>query len=405
MTGAKPNQGDDCMIRRFKMMLFICLLVLPVMRLHAQELPAPLAVRYQGGLYILNDIPATEAELLPVLTPISVKGGSPAYYPVWSPDGTKLAYLDGGLKVWDGTQSIALEAGYPSLISWTADGRILYMTQNGDEASPITMAQVYAIAPEAGALPEVIAAALPRDGNCYGSSLVPMDYVEMAESRISLLALTDHGLLYPGVCVGGIRLYRPYSVEIRVVPMFAPVLSFDATRVAGAANGGGMMVVNLATLEETTFPTSMYPQAVAWGGDGSLYYASRRVTADLADSLTPAQKAVLDEMALQQLMPWATMDSNIDANTVSIYRIAPDGTETLLHEQYAYAVGKLMVKDNTVLYSTIPNGDALLHATLDGQETRNTLPVSVNYLTLDDTGKVLATGTLPGDLQQFVISR
>jgi hypothetical protein len=191
--------------------------------------------------------------------------------------------------------------------------------------------------------------------------------------------------------------------------MFRPALSPDETRVAGVMRDGGdamliirkLGMVDLATLEETIIPTREMPSMAAWVEDGSLFYAAVTETRLLLDGLSQ------EDVDRVNLATGSNLE-NVPFNTIRLYRIAPDGTETLLHEQDAYAVGRLFVNGETLVYSTVPNGDAWVEAILNGTLTtedawshaEDYLPVSVQYLTLDETGAVVGGGTFPGDLRR-----
>ena len=167
--------------------------------------------------------------------------------------------------------------------------------------------------------------------------------------------------------------------------------------------------MDLLTLAETTLKTTEPAEVVAWGNDGSLYYAAVSQNRNLLDGL-PSEK-------VSQILALLTQPAVSDftgANTIRLYRRAPDGTETLLHEQDAYAVGKLILKDHTLIYSTIANGDPWIQALADGTLTGEDVffgaaykytSTAVNYITFNDDGSIAQTGTLPGDLQCVAVPK
>jgi hypothetical protein len=405
------------MVRRIQLWLLLLVLVLPGMLVQAKGPLLPLAVVYNGSLYVMNGVPRFEEELPQVLTLVS-DVPTDNYRSVWSPDGTKLAYTvgasgsaDQALMVWDGTQSIELWRGffaYDVPLAWTRDGLITFMSPTANEGDPVPV-NVYTIAPQAGAVPDLVIEGLSVMFGCGIGTMLPMEGEMWRETMMSglrpTLALTDYGLIYPAQCGSSISLYRPFSAETVAFTdgnLFDAVVSPDETRLAGLS--GGLVIVDLTTLEETRPTTSALPSVVAWGRDGSLYYAAETETRNLLEGLTP-----------EQLAPFTDFypDGKIGANTVSIYRIAPDGTETLLHEQDAYAVGRMALKETTLVYSTIPNGDAWVKAIVDGTLTLLSLPAesegyvspAVHYLALSETGTVLEAGTIPGVLRQVAVSR
>jgi len=120
------------MLKRLIMIVVVGLMMTLV---QAQTSLPPLAVEYQGSLYVTNRLPASADDLPATLTLVNDTPTND-FSAVWSPDGTKLAYAvspEGqsfsyhkALMVWDGTQSIKLvddfNANFP--IGWTPDGRI-----------------------------------------------------------------------------------------------------------------------------------------------------------------------------------------------------------------------------------------------------------------------------------------
>jgi hypothetical protein len=252
-------------------------------------------------------------------------------------------------------------------------------------------------------------------GGCGGDLFVPMESLVWHEVDLGgaapFIALTEHGIVYTAYCQRyETSLFRPATGER--VPFFEgdlirPAVSADGQKVAGLvrSDGGKLGIVDLATLAETIVPTSEAPSIITWGADGSLYYAAVSQMRLLLDGLSQSE---LDAVG----NPITGMMSEVGFNRVRLYRIAPDGTETLLHEQEAYGVGRLALHGSTLVYSTISNGDAWIQAMIDGtvngenayERAEDFLTVTVNYLTLDAGGSVTGGGSLPGKLQRFAVA-
>lgn len=429
------------MIKSLKIILLLLCLLFP---LTAQAQSGadlfPMAVKHQDGLYVLNAMPGS-ADSAAVIAAATFLNNTPTYNydAVWSPDGTKLAYTvsagegafsaEKTIMVWDGTQSIEivtarLNTGFP--VSWTRDGLLVYMVMTDNTASDAfgLLTQVYTVAPVAGAQPDLVIDGLPFGVGCGGGSSVPMHWLTWEDSDFggsrAILALTDYGLVYSAQCVGAkTSLYRPFSGETASLAngqMTRAALSPDEMRVAGIVaetgfEGGQIVVVDLTTLEERTLTTAQPATRVVWGRDGSLYYTAVSVNRNLLESFSP------DEMTLVKTV-LGYVDTGgtplvLEANDISLYRIAPDGSETRLAAVYGYAAGRLAVRGDTVFFSTIANGDVWIQAILAGAVTHENnfdvakqyLSTTVNYVTLNAEGTVAGSGALPGDLRQFAVPR
>jgi len=386
------------------------LLVLPTL---AQEslstFTARIAFAQNDRLYVVN--PGGDTPLIVDETPAYT------YYATWSPDGTKLAYLtsaDGEeysdmrtLKVWDGTQSTEIvtnfraAAGLP--LNWTRDGKIVYFVGNNDFIEEGFLFEAYTVDPVAGAVPELVSNQVPFELGCGGGSSIPMDWAATEETGLGrsrpLIQLTDYGLLYPSFCAGSrISLFRSFSNELTPLAggqMQRPALSLDERSVAGitTAETGEitLVVTNLETMEEQTITTAHPVSQLAWGADGSLYYSSITESANILEGLTEEQLrtfsnvlGVPSDMAAETRLPH---------NTVSVYRIAPDGTETTVFEGLdANEIGRMQVVGSTLYFSLITNGDEWVQAVLDGTLTQeNSFETAGSYVHTNLYGVDLAT--------------
>jgi hypothetical protein len=373
------------------------LLALPTL---AQEslssFTARIAYAHNDRLYVVN--PGGDTPLIVDETPTY------AYYAVWSPDGTKLAYLtsaDGEafsdmktLKVWDGTQSTEIVSNFKSPagmpINWTRDGKLLYFVGNDQYTEEGLLIEMYTVDPVAGATPELVSNQVPLGVGCGGGSSIPMDWAAWEETDLgrsrAIVGLTDYGLIYPSFCAGSrTALFRTFSNEL--TPFAAgqlqrPALSPDERSLAGittAETGETQLIVaNLETMEERTQTTAHPVSQLTWGADGSLYYSSVTESANMLAGLTEEQlRTFSTALGFPTDMPAETKMAH---NTVSVYRIAPDGTETPVFEGLdANEIGRMQVVGNALYFSIVTNGDEWVKAIVDG-----TLSLENNFETADD---------------------
>jgi hypothetical protein len=281
------------------------------------------------------------------------------------------------------------------------------------------VAQIYSAAPKADAQPQLVVDKLPLKLGCGIGAELPMENRLWHEVGIGnvrpMWALTPYGLIYPANCDRDESLYRPSTGEnfsFANGDLIRATLSPDQSRLAGIAYDADsqvnkIIVVDLLTAGETTLTTTEPPEVVAWGKDGSLYYAAVSQSRSLLDGLSPAKGS-----QVLALLNTSSISEFTRANSIRLYRRAADGHETLLHEQDAYAVGALVAKDNMLIYSTIANGDAWVQAMADGKLGEREIyseaayaytSTAVNTLTFKADGSVAEAITLPGDLQRVAV--
>lgn len=338
-------------------------------------------------------------------TPLIVdESATYAYYATWSPDGTKLAYLvsaDGEpfsdmktLKIWDGTQSTEIVSNFQSPaglpINWTRDGKILYFVNTNEFTEEGLYIETYTVDPVAGATPELVSNQVVIGTGCGGGSSIPMDWASWEETDLgrsrAVVQLTDYGLVYPSFCAGSRPgLFRTFSNELTPFAggqMQRPALSQDQRSVAGitTAETGevSLVVTNLETMEEQTITTAHPVSQLAWGADGSLYYSSITESSNMLEGLTEEQLRTFSNMlGIPEDVP---AETRMTHNVVSVYRIAPDGTETTVFENLdAHEIGRMQVVGNALYFSVITNGDEWVQAVIDG-----TLTMENSFETADD---------------------
>lgn len=363
------------------------ILAVPLLAQESGPATARLAYAYNDALYVLE--PGGDTPLQVDATPTY------SYFAAWSPDTTKLAYLvsaDGEaysdmktLRVWDGTQSVDVVANAKFAtdipVNWTRDGKIVYLIDTGTFSEEGSIVEAYTVDPVAGATPQLVTNQLPVVPGCGGGSTIPMDWAAWVENGFGskpFVQLTDYGLIYPSICAGGRgALFRTFSNELTPFSdglLSDMALSPDQRSLAGLVmddtGNTSLVTVNLDTMEETIVPTTTAPTQVAWGFDGSLYYASLTEAGNLLDGLTDEQLRAFS--TLIGIPEDAPVETKMPRNTLSITKIAPDGTETVLFDSFdAYTIGRLQVVGTTLYFSAITNGDDWVQASIDGTLTQD----------------------------------
>ncbi|MCA0454354.1 MAG: hypothetical protein LCI00_10305 [Chloroflexi bacterium] len=335
--------------------------------------------------------------LLPVNNP---PNGSGFYNLAWNPGGTKLAYIFSDtefvshIAVTDASATDpivldtgALEAGFP--VSWTPDGQILYVGSGDftDTSKPYT-SELKRIAPEAGAVPEVIGSFEMGTG-CGGGSPFPSDWVYWEEAGFGgnalVLRWTDYGILHSSNCGGSsLKLFAPqggedtplvgdnYLEPVEGEPQFAvgrAVLSGDGktlVAVRSTYNADGpvtsLVLIDLSTRELTDVTTTAQPEQVAWLADGSVLYSTRTTTGSLNAGLTDEQKTNFESI-------FGTSEFDVPAYEVAIHHLNPaTGEDSQLYTAPASVIGRMQIAPDgqSLLFSQIANLDQWVLGIADG---------------------------------------
>lgn len=386
-----------------RLMMFMVLLLVVVLPVMAQPTLPQIVFVSDGTLQLNNNgtiVPLTD---------------SPAYdySPVWSPDGTKLMYMTSAsddpfnqervLYVYDGATSQAVVTGRIMIgirPSWTTDGRILYMVDTGEffegnQPQAGSRVQVYAVAPTANATPELIVDNVVFGVGCGGGSSIPMDWLYWEETDFGgskgIVALTDFGVVHSGQCVGDkTSLSRPFTGETIALGdgnLARPALSPDRRTVAGVAQTytdtafmRTLTLVDLETLEAREIATTDMPDQLAYDAAGNLYYSARVEVGDLLAEMTPEEKQLVGD-ALGYIDPPLESLPRYEAR---IYRIAPDGTETLLYAGDGYAIGRMAVSAGMLFFSQVSSGEGWIQGIANGEITlENNFDVAKDYISVD----------------------
>jgi hypothetical protein len=372
----------------------LCLVAAPSL---AQELPLPsnsFAYVEAGKLvWVQND----------AITPIADSPYTYNYNAVFAPDGTQLAYTttpsrdsresqiwvanDQGGNFLVTTQQLA--AGMP--ISWTDDGRILFMRDNDNFVDGVLYTQVYAITPtaESAATPELLFDNVEIGVGCGGGSSDPIDLRYWAETDLGgsrgILQLTAAGLIYSGACAGGMTtlLDAAGSVMLADGNLVSAVVAPDGKRLAGIVRepgdlGGKIVVYELPSLAYTEYTVTDGAWQLGWSTDGNLYYSSAIETGNLLEGLTAEQ---VQAFGAAQGYVGGVLES-YPRYEVRLYRLTlADGSATLLYSADAARIGRIAASGDYVFFSQIPNGDAYLQAILDGELTFETnFDAGLNYV-------------------------
>lgn len=349
----------------------------------------------------------------------------------WNPGATKLAYIlyddqyEPRIAVADASGQSApvlldtgkLEAGFP--VSWTPDGQIMFV---GSGELPTDASQPYKVdikrmAPEAGAVPEVIGTFIHGVG-CGGGSPYPADgeYWEDAGfgGNAVVLRYTDYGILHSSTCAGGgLALFAPQggqdtplAVDTMMTPQVGapqqqvarPVLGNDGKTLASIKNIYAepqpiytLVLIDLSTQQTTEVKTAEPPDQLAWSPDGTLFYSARKQTSNLAANLTAEQKQKVEAV-------FGSSDFEIPSYEVSIHQLnVTTGEDKVVHTASAYVVGRMAVTADgkAVVFSQIANMDkwveGIANGTLDvlndmdGKAQRAAVPVTLYWLPLDGT--------------------
>ncbi len=412
-----------------KIILAVYLLLVIVIETQAQDVGQPFAGISDGTLTLYG----VGANPIPVNNPANTGITSL----VWSPDGSKLAYLltdenyQTQLMVTGGSEPVRLDAGmieggFP--VTFTDDGLILYVGSralNGPDMSDYH-ADVKRIAPEASAKPETLGNFAMHIG-CGGGSPLPGDWRYWEETGFGgnflTLEMTDFGLLHSTRCEGvGLALLDLQTGEDKLIaPELAEnsewmegysraALSPDGTQVAALYIRYDepmpirtLAIIDLATLSITNIETADNPDQITWGSDGTIFYSVISFKVNVVDALTDAEKEKLSE----------TNTLDIPGNEVFIHRINPANSEAqVIYDGYGYAIGRMAVTANgeSLIFSQVANQDAWIKAIADGtldvvldstgEAQRALVPVSLYQITLESGG---APSPIANDQSLFTI--
>lgn len=319
----------------------------------------------------------------------------------WSPDGTKLAYFaqdaqfNTQIYIADTATGESfsfphepLEVAFP--LVWLADGRLLYAAQ--PDYSQVTAmgmtvpVRLFAAYAQEGGNSELFTVINVGVG-CGGGSPYPSDWRYSEETGFGgspqFLALTDYGLLYTPSCGGaGLELLDlntgnvitlvsgEYSGTEGVIGRAA--LSPDGTQLAAVRSIFGtdtldnrVVLIRLPDAEITELPSAADVDQVAWSADGSaIYYSTRTLTGNLADTLTDEG---LNRLASALYYP-SVDQVDVPAYEAALHRYdLATGEDAILHTAPAWSFARIReMADGSVVFSQVAGLEAWVAAIADG---------------------------------------
>jgi hypothetical protein len=299
----------------------------------------------------------------------------------WSPDGTRLAYLipDAAPAITSTLYITDMQSEPLALTSfeftpfdplWLEDGRILYASYSGERREMIAILNVYAIEPVADAEPELLGSFEVGEG-CGGGTSNPAEGEYYFETSLGgyreVFDLTPYGLVHDGQCVGAMitltNLETGAATRLADGNLVKGVVSPDGNRVLGI-HEGQLTLVNLADMSTATIATSTTPDQYIWQDENHIIYSTMTVNGDLLELYSAAQIETIRAAQggfLPEVMPrFQSSIFSVDLST---------GTETQRYTADAYAIGRMAVRGDWLLFSQVENADRWVQGMVDGTVT------------------------------------
>ncbi|MEO8612976.1 MAG: hypothetical protein ABI690_34100 [Chloroflexota bacterium] len=368
------------MFKFSRLVLFILFSLIPSLITEAQSTPTlPMAGIYQGNVWVFGDHPHA-------LTANTVQG----YFDLmWSPDGTKLAFIAqadrhaGGshsLMLWNTQDSegkaVSIYQTYTAGFGFTADSQKIMVIDHVKGSQDLTLRMVDAT-PNPTVTDTNMIMPFSSGIECGGAP------VNFAHSRYldddniwmkTLLAQTPYGVVFAGNCfIPGDYLLHPENNTGTSLSenMQNTALSPDGTHTTGItrSSGGGaaqLAVYDLSTQTSQIIDTPVEPEIVAWGTDNNtIFYSHRDPSGTMFDGLTA------DEIAhYESLFADAFIDAKADPTSYesSLYRYDKvTGSSTLVYQSYAYGITNLVALPNLLIFSETQNAGSLVGSLARGQ--------------------------------------
>lgn len=405
------------MFRRFVFFVVVCIVALVALTVSAQEETTGAGV-VEGDLYLY-----TSAESINLTQDGQGNFDHIAWY------GNVVAFsrrdADGVQSLWislDGQTpfvvATGLDAFYP--FAFTPEGNLVFAANTSAVNDSEFMTDVFTVAPEAGASPQLIGqidSTIAVIGGCGGGSPLPTDWQYWNESgfggRHHTLAQTPFGIVYTLDCIGGrTALHNLETNEMTQLGVnFGNVnLSTDQAHLVGTVFDSStpeipkqLAVVDLATAEFRLLETEATPDQVVWSANGdAIFYTVYEVLPE-GIPMTEAEQETLSLYFGAGDGPFAGFPLHqvqirrydLATNTDEVVYTAPED---------AASIGRLFaVDEGTLIFSQIPNLQNWIAAVAEGKIDLSSLEdttdlqlaaVPVRVLSLDlSSGDVAEIGT------------
>jgi hypothetical protein len=303
------------------------------------------------------------------------------YRATWSPDGSRLAYLrpddvDTSLSTLivrnaDGQEIPVVSANFntPFAPNWIDNEHILYAAYTGEHREFVSVLNAFSVAVTENAEPQLLGTFDVSEG-CGGGTNDPAQSDYYTETTLGgsreVFTLTPFGLVHDGQCVGAevtlTNLETGESTRFAGGGLSKAVVSADGSQVIGLKENH-LTVVNLANMSVSTVASSAMPDQYIWVDNNRIIYSSYENAGDLLEGHSA------DEIALITAVIGSEPES-IARHRVSIHALnLSDGSDEVLYSADAYAIGRMAVRDNWLLFSQVENDERWVQGMIDGTIT------------------------------------
>lgn len=271
---------------------------------------------------------------------------------------------------------------YP--FSFTEEGQILFAQNTTAVTESQWLTDVYTISTEADATPQFIGqldSTLAMTIGCGGGSPLPTDWQRWTElgfgGQHRILEMTPYGIVYSLDCAGmrtGLLNLETNETHELGFNFGNAVLSPDRTQVLGTVfdtRGTDQIrqlaVADLRTLNLRLYETAAMPDQTAWAVDGTAVFYTVYETRSENIPVSPEEQEALNRsfgvpgegFAAFPLYNAAIHRYELSTNTDEVIYEAPDDVASIAR--------LLVIDENTLIFSQIPNLQAWIAAIADGQ--------------------------------------
>lgn len=359
------------------LILIVCLLFLSFVNSAQEDTIPPIAYILDNSLNVyFPDTGSNQVVVSESLEPYVY-----FYRAVWSPDGEWLAYLSpypedraSSVLYMDNLEGQRIgitiaDFATPFYPVWMADGRILYATYTGERREFTAVLNAYAVAPEENAEPQLLGSFEVIEG-CGGGTSHPAEgdyYIETSLGGYrEVFTLTAYGLVHDGQCIGAevtlTNLETGEATRLAGGGLVKAIVSPDGSRVIGLKDGQ-LTLVNLQDMSVSQIASSVRPDQYIWVDDNRLIISSYVDSGDLFEPYTAEEIARIE----------SAMAYDVEAlprHSVSIHSLdIASGEETQLYTADAFAIGRMALRDNWLIFSQVENAERWLQGMADGTIT------------------------------------